>query len=161
MFTSTAVNKFTDTESDLQWVNLHCKQVLISLSLHGRRAHQKDGKHLLWMHQNCRCKSKPHSPGRKNGAVHSSERNELQRLVFMTQAEVWAKNWATFLGMSVLHLRLCWRTHQNLSENSFEFVAPCLVAELSEFDLHELRSAYWILFLHDYFGHHCTGIVIY
>ena len=64
-------------------------------------------------------------------------RAKLRRQIFMTQVEVWAKNWAKFSA----HFRASFAVQndrQIFSQNSSQFVTPCLVAENMKFHLREL-----------------------
>ena len=64
-------------------------------------------------------------------------RAKLRRQIFMTRAEVWAKNWAKFSA----HFRASFAVQndpQIFSQNSSQFITPCLVAENMKFHLREL-----------------------
>ena len=64
-------------------------------------------------------------------------RAKLQRQIFMTRAEVWAKNWAKFSA----HFRASFAVQddpQIFSQNSSQFITPCLVVEILKFLLREL-----------------------
>ena len=64
-------------------------------------------------------------------------RAKLRRQIFMTRAEVWAKNWAKISA----HFRASFAVQndpQIFSPNSFQFITPCLVAEILKFHLREL-----------------------
>ena len=64
-------------------------------------------------------------------------RAKYRRQIFMTRAEVWAKNWAKFSA----HFRASFAVQndpQIFSQNSSQFITPCLVAENLKFHLHEL-----------------------
>ena len=62
---------------------------------------------------------------------------KLRRQIFMTRAQVWAKNWAKFSA----HFRASFAVQndpQIFSQNSSQFITPCLVAENLKFHLREL-----------------------
>ena len=64
-------------------------------------------------------------------------RAKLRRQIFMTRAEVWAKNWAKFSA----HFRASFAVQndpQIFSQNSSQFITPCLVVEILKFLLREL-----------------------
>ena len=59
----------------------------------------------------------------------------------MTRAEVWAKNWAKNWEKYSAHFRASLALQndpQIFSQNSSQFITPCLVAEISKFHLREL-----------------------
>ena len=67
----------------------------------------------------------------------SVPRAKLRQHIFVTQAEVWAKNWAKYSG----HFRASFAAQndpQIFSQNSSQFITPCLVAEIMKFHLREL-----------------------
>ena len=68
-------------------------------------------------------------------------RAKLRRQIFMTRAEVWAKNWAKNWAKFSAHFRASFAVQndpQIFSQNSSQFITPCLVAENLKFHLHEL-----------------------
>ena len=61
-------------------------------------------------------------------------RAKLRRQIFTTRAEVWAKNWAKFSA----YFRASFAVQndpQIFSQNSSQFIAPCLVTEIIKFYL--------------------------
>ena len=59
----------------------------------------------------------------------------------MTRAEVWAKNWAKNWAKFSVHFRVSFAVQndpQIFSQNSSQFMTPCLVAENMKFHLREL-----------------------
>ena len=68
-------------------------------------------------------------------------RAKLRRQIFMTRAEVWAKNWAKNWAKFSAHFRASFALQndpQIFSRNSSQFITPCLVAEILKFLLREL-----------------------
>ena len=67
-------------------------------------------------------------------------RAKLRRQMFMTRAEVWAKNWAKNWAKFSAHFRASFPVQndpQIFSQNSSQFITPCLVAEIIKFHLPE------------------------
>ena len=57
-------------------------------------------------------------------------RAKLRRLIFMTRAEVWAKNWAKTWAKFSAHFRASSAVQndpQIFSQNSSQFITPCLM----------------------------------
>ena len=68
-------------------------------------------------------------------------RAKLRRQIFMTRAEVWAKNWAKNWAKFSEHFRASFAVQndpQIFSQNPSQFITPCLVAEILKFHLREL-----------------------
>ena len=68
-------------------------------------------------------------------------RAKLRRQIFMVRAEVWAKNWAKNWAKFSAHFRASFAVQndpQIFSQNSSQFITPCLVAENLKFHLREL-----------------------
>ena len=68
-------------------------------------------------------------------------RAKLRRQILMTRAEVWAKNWAKNWANFSAHFRASFAVQndpQIFSQNSSQFITPCLVAENMKFHLREL-----------------------
>ena len=68
-------------------------------------------------------------------------RAKLRRKSFMTRAEVWAKNWAKNWAKFSTHFRASYAVQndtQIFSQNSSQFITPCLVADILKFHLREL-----------------------
>ena len=68
-------------------------------------------------------------------------RAKLRRQMFMTRAEVWAKNWAKNWVKFSAHFRASFAVQndpQIFSQNSSQFITACLVAEILKFHLREL-----------------------
>ena len=72
-------------------------------------------------------------------------RAKLRRQIFMTWADVWAKNWAKNWAKISAHFRASFAVQndpQIFSQNSSQFITPCLEAEILKFHLRELLG-FW------------------
>ena len=75
----------------------------------------------------------------------SFPRAKLRRQIFMTRAEVWAKNWAKNWAKISAHFCASFAVQndpQIFSQNSSQFITLCLVAEILKFHLRELLGCW-------------------